>query len=146
MRNRLTLYVLTLIITVGCNQTVKNETKDQVETKTEEFNGPYFVNLNDGEPLKSPVVVQMGIRGMEVEPAGIINEGKGHHHIIIDGSYVEEGQVVPADSTHIHYGKGQTIDTLLLNQGNHTLTLQFANGAHQSYGENWSKTITVIVE
>jgi hypothetical protein len=83
---------------------------------------------------------------MDVEAAGKINEGKGHHHIIIDGSYIEKGQMVPKDETHIHFGKGQTSDTLKLSEGSHTLTLQFANGAHESYGKDWSKTITVNVE
>lgn len=145
MKNKLTFSLLMLLITAACNQTVKNETKDQVEAKIEELNGPYFVNLNDGEHLKSPVIVQMGIRGMEVESAGMINAEKGHHHIVIDGTYVEEGQMVPADSTHIHYGKGQIGDTLQLNPGKHTLTLQFANGVHQSYGKDWSKTIEITV-
>jgi hypothetical protein len=88
----------------------------------------------------------MGVSGMEIEPAGPVNEGKGHHHIIIDGSFVENGVTVPADATHIHFGKGQTSDTLELAPGPHTITLQFANGLHASYGEDWSKTIAVTVE
>ena len=88
----------------------------------------------------------MGVKGMVIEPAGKIVEGKGHHHIIIDGSYIEKGQMVPKDETHLHYGKGQTSDTLKLNPGKHTLTLQFGNGVHESYGKYWSNTVTVDVE
>ena len=54
--------------------------------------------------------------------------------------------LAPKDATHIHFGKGQTVDTLALTPGTHTLTLQFANGVHESYGKDWSKTITVEVE
>lgn len=54
--------------------------------------------------------------------------------------------MVPKDETHIHYGKGQISDTININPGNHTLTLQLANGLHESYGKNWSNTITVIVD
>ena len=107
--------------------------------------GVYFVNLKDGDKLKSPVIIQMGVHGMTVEPAGKVDEGKGHHHIIIDGAFIEKGQVVPMDKTHLHFGKGQTTDTLKLAPGTHTLTLQFANGVHDSYGEEWSKTITINV-
>lgn len=115
------------------------------EDKTQE-QGVFFENLQDGDAVKSPVTVNMGVKGMEVEAAGELHEGKGHHHIIIDGSFIEEGKAVPADATHIHYGKGQTTDNLTLTPGKHTLTLQFANGLHQSYGEAWSKTITIVVE
>ena len=61
-------------------------------------------------------------------------EGTGHHHLIVDGKAVPKGSVVPADATHMHFGKGQTETTLKLPPGKHTLTLQFADGAHQSYG------------
>ena len=50
--------------------------------------GVYFVNIKDRDKVQSPVIVQMGVMGMEVEPAGKIDEGKGHHHLIIDGSYI----------------------------------------------------------
>jgi hypothetical protein len=108
--------------------------------------GVYFVNLTDGQEVSSTVLVEMGVNGMEVEPAGEINKGKGHHHIIIDGGYMKTGETIPANETHIHYGKGQTEATIELSPGKHTLTLQFANGIHQSYGEAWSKTIMVNVK
>lgn len=108
--------------------------------------GVYFENLEDGQEVGTSVLVKMGVSGMEIEPAGEVNKGKGHHHIIIDDNWVKTGEVVPADKTHIHFGKGQTETTLELTPGEHTLTLQFANGLHQSYGEAWSKTITVNVK
>ncbi len=104
-----------------------------------------FVSPSDGDTVSTALHISMGVVGMEVEPAGMVNEGKGHHHLIIDGSFVENGTVVPADSTHIHYGKGQTETDINLAPGTHTLTLQFANGVHASYGEAMSKTITVVV-
>jgi len=106
----------------------------------------FFANLTDGQKVKSPVKVQFGVEGMEVEPAGELHEGKGHHHIIIDGAALERGTAVPADSLNIHYGKGQTETELILPKGEHTLTMQFADGYHQSYGAQMSTTIKVIVE
>jgi hypothetical protein len=90
--------------------------------------------------------VEFGIEGMEVEPAGELNEGKGHHHIIINGDAIERGSVVPADETNIHFGKGQTSTEMELAPGEYTLTMQFADGAHQSYGEQMAATISVTVE
>ncbi len=50
------------------------------------------------------------------------------------------------DETHIHFGKGQKETTITLSPGKHTLTLQFADGAHISYGKEMSKKISVNVK
>ncbi len=52
---------------------------------------------------------------------------------------------MPANAQHIHFGGGQIETTLDLDAGNYSLTLQFADGLHQSYGEGMSKTINVTV-
>ena len=106
----------------------------------------HFVKPKDGATVGSPVKVKMGVEKMEVEPAGEIKAGRGHHHIIVDGGPIDAGTVVPADKTHIHYGKGQTETELELEPGKHTLTLQFADGHHASYGPQLSQTITITVE
>lgn len=107
----------------------------------------FFANLTDGQEISLPFQLQMGIEGMEVEPAGQINYGRGHHHLIIDGGFMAPGTSVPFDGQHKHFGKGQTEMTLdSLSSGEHTLTLQFANGAHLSYGEALSATIKVKVK
>ena len=105
----------------------------------------YFKNLSDGEMVKSPVALSFGVEGMEVEPAGELHQGMGHHHIIIDGEPLPKGTVVPADSVNIHYGQGQTETELDLAPGEHTLILQFADGYHQSYGEQMSAKVVFMV-
>lgn len=105
-----------------------------------------FANLTDGDTVTSPVLVKFGISGMEVHAAGEIIKGTGHHHIIIDDATTEPGTIVPADDTHIHFGGGQTETELTLTPGKHTLSLQFANGIHQSYGPQMSATITIFVK
>jgi len=105
--------------------------------------GVFFVDLKDSQDVKSPLLVKMGVKGMDVEAAGPVNNLKGHHHIIIDGAAIAEGAGVPLDETNLHFGKGQTESELKLTKGFHTLTLQFANGVHGSYGPRWSRTITV---
>lgn len=141
------LFLLTVVI--ACNQTPTSNntnTSQTTENNVPKDSGVYFVNLKNGDTVTSPVIVQMGVKGKTVEPAGTIHAGKGHHHLIIDGNYVEKGQMVTKDSTHLHFGKGQTVDTLKLSPGQHTLTLQFADGVHMSYGKDWSSTITILVK
>ena len=72
--------------------------------------------------------------------------GTGHHHLIIDAPAPAAGVAIPFDDTHKHFGKGQTSVDLELPVGKHTLTLQFANAVHESYGPAFSNTITVEVK
>lgn len=106
-----------------------------------------FTEPADGAKVKSPVKVGFKLEGMKVRPAGEdpLDGTSGHHHVIIDGKPVPLGTVVPADDTHIHYGKGQTEAELKLAPGKHTLTMQLADGAHRSYGPSLSSTITIEV-
>ena len=105
-----------------------------------------FQNLNDGDTVNSTFTVEMGINGMEVEPAGKFKKGFGHHHIIVNCRHINEETTIPADDKHIHYGAGQTETELELEAGDYCLTLQFADGVHKSYGEELSKTINIVVE
>lgn len=105
----------------------------------------YFVEPQNGATVKSPFKVHFGLEGMTIAPAGDTKPDTGHHHLIIDGAAVPQGEVVPTDDTHRHFGKGQTETELTLPPGEHTLTLQFANGAHQSFGEAMSSSIKVKV-
>jgi hypothetical protein len=105
----------------------------------------FFKNLKDGEKVSSPVKVEMGVQGMKIAPAGAVVAGEGHHHIIVDGGPVAKGQVIPADATHLHFGKGQTEAQVPLSPGTHTLTLQFADGLHQSYGPEMAATVSIDV-
>ncbi|MFP6559835.1 DUF4399 domain-containing protein [Paraburkholderia sp. B3] len=108
--------------------------------------GVYFVEPKDGATVTNPVHVVFGTDGMTVAPAGTMTPGTGHHHLLIDSGPLPQGQVVPVSDKSIHYGKGQTETDITLPPGDHTLTAQFADGAHHSYGPEWSQTITVHVK
>lgn len=106
----------------------------------------FFKNLEDGAVVSSPVKVEMGVEGITIQPAGELKEGTGHHHIIINEGPTPYGTVVGADETHIHFGLGQEETELELEPGEYTLTLQFADGFHRSYGDKMSNTIKITVE
>lgn len=106
----------------------------------------FFIEPKAESKLKSPIQVRMGLEGYKIGPIGDLTEGLGHHHLLIDRGPIEKGAVVPMDEKHIHFGKGQTETTVDLKPGRHTLTLQFADGAHRSYGPELSASIEVVVE
>jgi len=110
--------------------------------------GVMFKNVKDGDTISSPAKLEFGVAGFEISPAGkeILNKTSGHHHLIIDGKPVPAGSAVPANKTHIHFGKGQTETSVELSPGKHTLTLQLADALHLSYGEKMSQTINVTVK
>ena len=105
-----------------------------------------FLNLKDGDKISSPFKVIFKVSGMTVSPAGEIKDGSGHHHLLINQTFIEKGNAIPADQNHLHFGKGQTETEVNLNAGVYTLTLQFADGYHRSYGKSLSKTIQIEVE
>ena len=100
----------------------------------------------DGATVSSPFKLRFAVDGLTVAPAGEAAVGSGHHHLLIDGAAIPEGQTVPVDAAHIHFGKGQTETEVALPPGTHKLTAQFANGEHKSYGPALSKSITITVK
>jgi hypothetical protein len=107
----------------------------------------FFKNLKDGQTVKSPLKVEMGVEGLKLDTAGAIVAGTGHHHLLIDaGDSIPVGTIVPKDATHLHFGKAQSSTEVPLTPGKHVLTLQFADGIHRSYGGQLAATITVTVK
>ena len=109
----------------------------------------FFKNLKDGQIVPTKFKVEMGLEGKKLRPAGqeADNKNMGHHHLIINGGPVKEGEVIPLDETHLHFGKAQAeAEVDLKKAGTYTLTLQLADGNHRSYGEKLSATIKVQVK
>ena len=92
----------------------------------------YFINLKDGDSLKSPFKVQFGLSGMGVAPAGVEKPKTGHHHILVDSTLTPEQakEPLPADEHHLHFGGGQTETMLTLPPGRHTLQLVLGDWSH----------------
>ncbi|MBC7131806.1 MAG: DUF4399 domain-containing protein [Roseovarius sp.] len=125
------------------------------ETPAPEGAEVYFVNLEDGARVTSPVTVVFGLRGMGVAPAGIEKAATGHHHLLIDrppfgqegGDAEELSHGLPADDHHMHFGGGQTQVTVDLPRGTHTLQLVLGDANHVPHVPPvMSEVITITVE
>ena len=106
----------------------------------------FFANLKDGQTVKSPFKVEMGVEGIGLDTAGTIREASGHHHILINLDSLAAGTVIPMDSTHLHFGKAQQSAEVKLAPGKYKLTLQYADGIHRSYGARLSTSVNVTVQ
>lgn len=115
----------------------------------------YFIGLEDGQTVTSPVVVRFGLRGMGVAPAGTEKEMTGHHHVFVDRPPLGEGEDgadefangIPSDENHVHFGGGQTETTLDLPPGRHTLQLVLGDAGHVPHDPPVvSEVISIIVK
>jgi Domain of unknown function (DUF4399) len=93
----------------------------------------YFINLKDGDTVSSPFLVQFGLSGMGVAPAGVEKPNTGHHHLLIDAAALTEDQMkepLPMDDNHKHFGGGQTETMVTLPEGKHTIQLLLGDWTH----------------
>jgi hypothetical protein len=91
----------------------------------------YIIAPKDGAKVHAPVLVQFGLKGMGIAPAGVKFDNTGHHHLLIDTDPPADlSAPLPATDKIVHFGKGQTETTLNLAPGKHTLQLLLADQSH----------------
>ena len=125
------------------------------ETKSNKGAKVYFINLQDGDVISSPFLLQFGLKNMGVAPAGVEKENTGHHHLLIDRPPLGQGEdgadefeySLPADDHHKHFGGGQTETTLTLTKGVHHLQMVLADHYHVPHDKPVvSDRITITVK
>jgi uncharacterized protein DUF4399 len=107
----------------------------------------YIISPKNGAKVSSPFVVEFGLKGMGVAPAGVKIENTGHHHLLIDtDAPADLSAPLPSSDKVMHFGKGQTQTTLTLPPGKHTLQLLLGDSGHVPHNPPViSKKITVTV-
>ena len=107
----------------------------------------YIIAPKDGAHVHSPVLVQFGLKGMGIAPAGIKFDNTGHHHLLIDtDAPADLAAPLPATDKIVHFGKGQTETSLTLAPGRHTLQLLLADQNHIPHSPPLlSRKITITV-
>lgn len=118
-------------------------------SKSPEGTEVYFISPKDGETVSQTFKIRFGLVGMGVAPAGINQDGTGHHHLLIntDIATIDLSKSLPATDKIKHFGKGQTETELTLAKGTHTLQLLLGNYLHIPHDKPvHSKKITITVE
>lgn len=88
--------------------------------------------------VTSPFKIKFAVTGMALTFSGDMTPNTGHHHLLVDKENVQEGESIG----FLDYQETQ----LSLPPGFYKLTMQFANGAHESYGVSMSRTINITVK
>ena len=101
----------------------------------------------DGVAFDSgPVRVVMDVEGLVVAPAGTMEPGTGHHHLVVNAD-VDWSLPIPNDpGVHYHMGLGQTEFTLEeLPPGEHRIIAVVADGVHVPLDPPVSDTVTIVI-
>lgn len=111
----------------------------------------YFIGIENGAVVKSPVALQFGIEGFGITPAGTkgkIRHTAGHHHLLVDVEQPPDMDTpLPRDPQHIHFDQGETETHLVLTPGEHTLQLLLGDEAHEPHAPPLiSEKLTITVE
>lgn len=149
------------VAAVGCAEEgseLARPVSDEPALRETEHPSPQHAHVSmlspqDGELVVGPlrdgavaVPVAMGLEGAQLAVAGDMQAGTGHHHVIVDAGPIAAGEPIPFDARHVHFGKAQSEAEVLLAPGRHRLTLQFADGAHRSYGPSLASSVEILVE
>lgn len=106
-----------------------------------------FIEPLDGATVSGPFKVKFAVSGMRVRTAGDMTPMTGHFHLLINKGPKQTGASIGfLDEQEIHFSQGQTEAQLFLLPGAHKLTVQFADGAHHSYGPRLSHTISITAK
>ena len=90
----------------------------------------YFINLEDGDRVESPFLIQFGLSGMGIAPAGTDRSNTGHHHLLINVNDIDLSKPIPSSSNHIHFGGGQTESLVDLVPGDYSMQLVLGDMTH----------------
>jgi hypothetical protein len=87
----------------------------------------------DGAMIDGNAVrVVFEVENLEVVPAGVMDPGTGHHHLVVNADLTPADQPIPAiEGSHIHFGLAQTeYEMTDLAPGDYTIIAVVADGVH----------------
>jgi hypothetical protein len=100
----------------------------------------------NGARVRSPITVRFRLTDYGVAPAGTNVDRTGHFHLLIDTDAGAPGTVIPTDSQHVHFGKGQIEVSVPLSPGRHTLRAVLGDYQHKVISADLvSRPVTITV-
>jgi len=145
MKKIVLLSSLAVVLATGF---VLAQTPAMPKTKSPEGAKAYFIAPKAGATVTSPFIVQFGLKGMGVAPAGVTNANTGHFHLLIDTDAMPDMNMpLPKTDKIRHFGGGETETEVTLPAGKHTLQIVVADANHVAHDKPvTSEKITVTVK
>ncbi len=98
-------------------------------------------------PEGSSVMVTLEVSGLTIAPAGTMDPGTGHHHLMVDRILPVGGVPIPTFPGHVHMGQAQTEYELTdLEPGEHMVIAVMGDGAHVPLDPWVVDTVRFVVE
>ena len=107
-----------------------------------------IVQPADGAMVQDgPVMVRLEVSGLTIAPAGTMEPGTGHHHLMVDAGLPAAGLPIPTTpGVHIHMGQAQTEYELTgLAAGEHTVIAVVGDGSHIPLNPSVVDTVRFVV-
>jgi hypothetical protein len=100
-----------------------------------------------GRVAGGSVLVTLEVSGLTIAPAGTMDPGTGHHHLMVDAAHPAAGSPIPSTpGVHIHMGQAQTEYELTgLTPGEHTVIAVVGDGAHIPLVPSVADTVRFVV-
>ena len=95
----------------------------------------------------SSVTITLEVSGLTIAPAGTMDEGTGHHHLMVDRDLPVGGLPIPTFRGQVHLGGGQTEYVIEgLDVGEHIVIAVVGNGTHMPLDPWVVDTVRFVVE
>ena len=92
------------------------------------------------------VLITLEVSGVTLAPAGTMEPGTGHHHLVVDGIHPVGGLPIPALPGRVHLGQAQTEYELTgLDAGEHTVIAVLGDGEHVPFDPWVVDTVRFVV-
>ena len=107
-----------------------------------------IVEPADGATVGSSVLIVLEVAGLTIAPAGTMDPGTGHHHLVVDTDIPAPGAPIPStEGVHIHMGQAQTeYEITGLAAGEHTVIAVVGDGAHMPLMPTVADTVRFVVQ
>ena len=119
--------IAALFLACGGADTDEQSQSEEVVPPTAQILQP-----TEGASLEGPdVLVQLGVEGISLAPAGLDSINTGHLHLFVNHDLTPEGEVIPAGEGIIHLGLAQSEQQLTgLEAGEYTVIAVLGDYLH----------------
>jgi hypothetical protein len=109
--------------------------------------GVQITGPEEGATVGSSVMITLEVSGFTLAPAGTMEVGTGHHHLVVDADLPTVGMPIPStDGEYIHMGQAQTeLELTGLAAGEHTVIAVVGDGAHMPLMPTVADTVRFVV-
>jgi len=138
----LNLIVLGVFFLISCSEDLSVSSEEPDQEKNQASLSSALLSRGDEVPeinilvpkeasqMESPVLFTIDTDFIKLKSEGVVKDGEGHLHYMVNVDCVEPGNRIPEDESHIHSGDGANSVLLDLSPGDYEVCVQVGDGFH----------------